>query len=112
NKEGVIRFGLNAIKGVGEAAVEHIILEREEKGIYQDVYDFFTRIDSRIVNKKSLESLVCAGALDSFPQLHRAQYFHHSPSDPQTGFDRLVRFGQQARASAMETENSLFGDME
>src|SRR5690606_9925630 len=64
NKEGVIRFGLNAIKGVGEAAVEHIILEREEKGIYQDVYDFFTRIDSRIVNKKSLESLVCAGALD------------------------------------------------
>lgn len=112
NQEGVIRFGLNAIKGVGEAAVEHLIKEREDNGLYQDVFDFFTRIDSRTVNKKSLESLVCAGALDSFPQLHRAQYFHQIPSDPQTGFERLIRFGQQVRASTMQAENSLFGNLE
>lgn len=112
NKDGVIRFGLNAIKGVGESAVEHIIQEREVHGNFKDVYDFFARIDARTVNKKSLESLACAGAFDGFGDLHRAQFFHQTPADPQTGFDRLVRFGQQARASVMSAENSLFGDLE
>jgi DNA polymerase-3 subunit alpha len=108
-KESVVRFGLNAIKGVGEAAVEDIIADREANGPFQDVYDFVKRINQRTVNKKSLESLVLAGALDCFPQMHRAQYFYAPPTDPITGLERLVRFGNQFQASSSIATNSLFG---
>jgi DNA polymerase III subunit alpha len=110
SKERVIRFGLNAIKGVGEAAVEDLISEREAHGVYVSVFDFVKRINPRTVNKKSLESLVLAGALDSFPQMHRAQYFYAPPIDPVTGLERLVRFGSQFQASNSMVSNSLFGE--
>ena len=109
NKESVVRFGMNAIKGVGEAAVEDIIAEREASGPYIDIYDFIKRVNQRTVNKKSLESLVLAGAMDSFPQMHRAQYFYAPPTDPITGLERLVRFGNQFQASSSVATNSLFG---
>jgi DNA polymerase III subunit alpha len=109
SKDTVIRFGLNAIKGVGEAAVEDIIAERESGGPYVTVYDFIKRVNQRTVNKKSLESLILAGALDCFPQMHRAQYFYAPPTDPVTGLERLVRFGNQFQASASVATNSLFG---
>jgi DNA polymerase-3 subunit alpha len=111
NKESVVRFGLNAIKGVGEAAVEDIIKEREEGGPYVSVYDFVCRINHRTVNKKSLESLVAAGALDSFKELHRAQYFFAPAVDPVSGLERLVKFGNQYQASSSMATNSLFGEM-
>ena len=107
--QGVIRFGMNAIKGVGEAAVEDVIAEREANGPYLTVYDFIKRVNQRTVNKKSMESLVLAGALDCFPQLHRAQYFYAPPTDPITGLERLVRFGNQFQASSAMAVNSLFG---
>jgi DNA polymerase-3 subunit alpha len=110
SKESVIRFGMNAIKGVGEAAVEDIISEREANGPYVSVYDFIRRVNQRTVNKKSLEGLVLAGALDSFKELHRAQYFYAPPTDPVTGMERLVRFGNQAQASSSLATNSLFGE--
>lgn len=110
SKDNVIRFGLNAIKGVGEAAVEDIIAERESNGPYTSVYDFIKRINQRTTNKKSLESLILAGGLDCFSgQLHRAQYFYAPPSDPITGLERLVRFGSQFQASSSMATNSLFG---
>jgi len=109
-KENVIRFGLNAIKGVGEAAVEDIITEREGSGPYITVFDFMKRVNQRTVNKKSMESLVLAGALDCFPQMHRAQYFYAPPTDPITGLERLVRFGNQVHASSSLATNSLFGE--
>ena len=109
-KENVIRFGMNAIKGVGEATVEDIIAEREANGPFLTVYDFTKRINQRTVNKKSMESLVLAGALDCFPQLHRAQYFYAPPTDPITGLERLVRFGNQFQASSSMAGNSLFGE--
>ena len=109
-KENVIRFGMNAIKGVGEAAVDDIIAERELNGAYMSVYDFIKRVNQRTVNKKSLENLVLAGALDSFPQMHRAQYFYAPATDPVTGLERLVRFGNQFQASASMATNSLFGE--
>jgi DNA polymerase III subunit alpha len=112
NKESVIRFGMNAIKGVGEAAVEDIIAEREANGAYTSVFDFISRVNQRTVNKKSLESLVLAGAMDNFTELHRAQYFYAPPTDPVTGMERLVRFGNQAQASSSLATNSLFGEME
>ncbi len=109
-KENVVRFGLNAIKGVGEAAVEDIITERESNGPYLTIYDFIKRVNQRTVNKKSMESLVLAGALDCFnQQLHRAQYFYAPPTDPLTGLERLVRFGNQFQASSSMATNSLFG---
>ncbi|MES2702436.1 MAG: DNA polymerase III subunit alpha [Bacteroidota bacterium] len=109
-KESVVRFGLNAIKGVGEAAVEDIIADREANGPYVSVYDFIKRVNQRTVNKKSMESLVLAGALDCFPQMHRAQYFYAPPTDPITGLERLVRFGNQFQASSSMATNSLFGE--
>ena len=109
-KENVIRFGMNAIKGVGEAAVEDIISERELNGPFITVYDFIKRVNQRTVNKKSLESLVLAGALDCFPQMHRAQYFYAPPSDPVNGLERLVKFGNQFQASSSMAVNSLFGE--
>jgi len=108
--DGVVRFGMNAIKGVGEAAVEDIIAEREKGGPYTSIYDFICRINHRAVNKKSLESLVLAGAFDSFKELHRAQYLHQPPIDPVTGIERLARFGNQYQASNSMVSNSLFGE--
>ncbi|MBN9484122.1 MAG: DNA polymerase III subunit alpha [Bacteroidetes bacterium 43-93] len=110
SKESVIRFGMNAIKGVGEAAVEDIITEREANGPYTTVFDFISRVNQRTVNKKSLESLVLAGAMDSFKEMHRAQYFYAPPTDPVTGMERLVRFGNQVQASSSMASNSLFGE--
>ncbi len=109
-KENVVRFGLNAIKGVGEAAVEDIIAERESNGNFDSIFDFIKRVNQRTVNKKSMESLALAGALDCFPQLHRAQYFYTPPTDPVTGLERLMRFGNQVQASSSMVTNSLFGD--
>lgn len=108
-KENVVRFGLNAIKGVGEAAVEDIITEREANGHFSNVFDFVKRVSQRTVNKKSMESLALAGALDCFPQMHRAQYFYAPPNDPVTGLERLMRFGNQIQASSSMAANSLFG---
>ncbi len=108
--ESVIRFGMNAIKGVGENAVEDIIAEREKNGRYATVYDFIARISQRTVNKKSLENLILAGALDCFKDLHRAQYFYMSPTDPISGLERLVRFGSQVQASSTMATSSLFGE--
>ena len=109
-KENVIRFGMNAIKGVGEAAVDDLIAERESNGPYTNVYDFIKRVNSRTVNKKSLENLVLAGALDSFTDLHRAQYFYAPATDPINGLERLARFGNQFQASTSMATNSLFGE--
>lgn len=110
SKESVIRFGMNAIKGVGEAAVEDIIAEREANGPYATIYDLISRVNQRTVNKKSLESLILAGAMDSFKELHRAQYFYLPPTDPVSGLERLVRFGNQVQASSSMASNSLFGE--
>jgi DNA-directed DNA polymerase III (polc) len=109
NKESVIRFGMNAIKGVGESAVEDIIMEREASGPYTTVFDFISRVNQRTVNKKSLESLVLAGAMDGFNDMHRAQYFYAPPTDPVSGMERLVRFGNQFQATSSMATNSLFG---
>lgn len=110
SEESVIRFGMNAIKGVGEAAVEDIIKEREENGKYTSPFDMICRVNQRTVNKKSLENLVLAGALDCFPELHRAQYFYAPPTDPVTGLERIVKFGNQYQANSSVAANSLFGE--
>jgi DNA polymerase-3 subunit alpha len=110
NTNGVIRFGLGAIKGVGEAAVEDIILERKSNGPFKDIYELVRRANQRTVNKKTLESLVMAGAFDSYPEIHRAEYFHIGPGEMLTNLERIIKYGQSVSANANTMLNSLFGD--
>lgn len=110
NKAGEIRFGLGGLKGVGEAAVESIIEEREKKGPYRDVFDLIKRINQRTVNKKSLESLIYSGAFDCFREFHRAQYFHIIPGDMHTALERIISFGNRYQNNLTQNSNTLFGD--
>jgi DNA polymerase-3 subunit alpha len=111
NQAGEIRFGLGGLKGVGDAAVESIIEERNKGGVFVSVFDFIQRINQRSVNKRTLESLAYAGAFDCFGELHRAQYFYVPPGDTANGLDRIIRFGQQYQAQHTRSGNTLFGEL-
>jgi DNA polymerase-3 subunit alpha len=111
NDAGEIRFGLGGLKGVGENAIENIIAERKKEGNYKDIFDFIKRINQRAVNKRTLESLIYAGAFDTFPQLHRAQYFCVPEGETQTGLEKITKFGSIVQAQSVNTSNTLFGDL-
>ncbi|WP_295129409.1 DNA polymerase III subunit alpha [uncultured Chitinophaga sp.] len=111
NKQGQVRFGLAGLKGVGEAAIENLLEERDKGGNYTSVFDMIKRVNQRAVNKKSLEAMCMAGAFDCFPELHRAQYFHKGDGDNSTGLEKIVKFGQQASAGTSGM-GSLFGEVE
>lgn len=110
NKNGEIRFALSAIKGVGEAAVEAIVKERTENGPFTSIFDLMKRVNLRTVNKKSLESLVQAGAFDSFPNIHRAQYFHVTPSEQINVIEKAIKYGNAFQQNANSAQQSLFGE--
>src|ERR1035437_10168034 len=112
NKKGEIRFGFSGMKGVGEAAVEGIIEEREKRGHFSSIYDLIKRVNQRTVNKKSLESLAYAGAFDCFKNIHRAQYFFVAPGDNANGLEKIIRFGNQYQAQLSSSSNTLFGDLQ
>ena len=109
NEKGEIRFGLGGLKGVGEAAVENLIAERQKKGLYKDIFEFIKRVNQRAVNKKSLEALAYSGAFDCFPEIHRAQYF--AAGDYGTGMEMIVKWGQLQQEEAAATTNTLFGNL-
>ena len=111
NSKGEIRFGMGGIKGVGEAAVEFIIAEREKNGAYKDMFDFISRVVQKSVNKKSLESLAYSGAFDCFTAYHRAQYFNVSDGEKLTGLEKIVSYGQAKQANSIGNSNTLFGNM-
>jgi DNA polymerase III subunit alpha len=111
NEAGEIRFGLGGLKGVGDAAIENIVSERKIDGRYKDPFDFIKRINQRAVNKRTLESLVYAGAFDEFPQLHRAQYFCIPEGETQTGLEKMTKFAAIVQAQAINSTNTLFGDL-
>jgi len=110
NKKGEIRFGLGGLKGVGEAAIESLIEERNTNGPYTNIFDIIKRVNQRTVNKKSLESLAYAGAFDCFADMHRAQYFYASANDNITGIERIIKFGNVFQANRQQQTNTLFGD--
>jgi DNA polymerase-3 subunit alpha len=112
NNKGEIRFGFSGMKGVGEAAMEGIIEEREKKGHFSTIYDLVKRVNQRTVNKKSLESLAYAGAFDCFKNIHRAQYFFVAPGDNCSGLEKIIKFGNQYQAQLTSTSNTLFGDLQ
>lgn len=108
NKKGEIRFGLSAIKGMGDAAAINIIEEREKNGPYKDIYDFVQRVNLSAVNRKALESLALSGGLDSFG-IRRENYFGETPKG--TFIEILLRYGQTYQQEQNQMQNSLFGDM-
>lgn len=111
NKKGKIRFGLGGIKGVGEAAIENIIEERNKNGQFKDIFDFIRRINQRSVNKKSLESLAYSGAFDCFPQMSRAQFFVKGDGDKLTSLEKIINYGAASAQMKNGQANTLFGEM-
>ncbi|WP_185851911.1 DNA polymerase III subunit alpha [Blattabacterium cuenoti] len=89
-----IRFGLAGIKGVGKNAVKILLQEREKNGPYTSIFNLVKRIDLRVVNKKTLESLILSGSLDSF-HIDREQYFHIENDDKLSTLEKIIRFGSK-----------------
>jgi len=109
NKEGDLRFGLAAVKGVGEGAVMNIINEREKNGSFKDIFDFVERVNLSSCNRKNIESLALAGAFDNFPDVSREQFFGINGKG-EAFIDQLIRYGNKYQLDKNTAANSLFGD--
>ena len=110
NNKGQIRFGLAALKGVGDGPVLEILKEREKSGNFEDIYDLTKRLASAAVNKKSFESMAIAGALDSMGNTNRAAYF--APSGKyETFLEDVIKYGQTIEKFANSAQQTLFGDI-
>ncbi len=109
NKKGEVRFGISAIKGVGDSAGEAIISEREKNGPFKDIFDFIQRVNLSAVNRKSVESLVLSGGFDSFKTMRREDFFGKNAKG-EVFLDTLMRYGQLYQAEQDQARNSLFGD--
>ncbi|MBO7046309.1 MAG: DNA polymerase III subunit alpha, partial [Prevotella sp.] len=107
NHHGEIRFGLGAIKGMGDSAALAIIEEREKNGLYKDIYDFAQRVSFSSINRKGFESLALSGGFDSFG-IRREDYFAVNTKG-EMFLDTLVRYGQAYQQEKAEMQNSLFG---
>ena len=107
NQKGEIRFGLAAIKGLGDSAAQAIIDEREKNGPYKDIYDFAQRVPFSSVNRKAYESLALSGGFDSFG-IRREAFFAEN-SKGEAFLDTLVRYGQTYQVEKQQAVNSLFG---
>ncbi len=108
DEEGNVRFGLSALKGVGEGPVKEILEERRENGSYTSIFDFVQRLPLKAVNKKVMESLALGGAFDLFADLHRAQFF--APSEKyETFIEHLTKYGHAYTQQKAESMHSLFG---
>lgn len=107
NQAQQIRFGLGAIKGVGEAAVEEIILERKRAQHFQDIFSFAERVSLKAVSKKTFESLAMAGAFDSFPNYHRRQYLN-AENRESTLIEKAILYGHQRQQERDSAQQSLF----
>ena len=108
NRKGEIRFGMGAIKGVGEAAVQAIVEERKAHGLYKDIFDFVQRVNLAACNKKNIENLALAGGFDSFKELRREQYFAENAKG-ESFIETLVRYGNRYQLDKASAANSLFG---
>ena len=97
---------MGAVKGVGKAAVETIIAQREE-GPYASIFDIVKRVDLRAANKKAFENLVLAGGLDSLGTAHRAQYFN--PDDGISFLEKALRFGAKYQEHQLSAQTNLLG---
>lgn len=108
NKAGDIRFGMGAVKGVGEGAVRNIIEERQKNGPFKSIFDFVERVNLSSCNKKNIESLALAGAFDNFKEITREQFFGLN-SKGEMFIDLLVRYGNKFQLDKEQAATSLFG---
>ncbi|MDE6268324.1 MAG: DNA polymerase III subunit alpha [Muribaculaceae bacterium] len=108
NKKGNIRFGLSAIKGVGDNVVRDIIAERDKGGPFESIYDFVERVPLTSMNRRLFESLACSGAFDCFPEVKREDFFARNSRDESLS-ELLLRYGQLYQQAAKSSEMSLFG---
>ncbi len=109
NREGDVRFGLAAIKSVGQGAATDIIAEREKNGPYADIFDFVERVNLSSCNKKTIEALALAGAFDSLPGIHREQFVALNNKGEEF-LETLIRYGSKYQQDKQEAMTSLFGD--
>ena len=109
--EGNVRFGLAAVKGVGEAAMLSIVEEREKGGKFRNIYDFMERVNMTAVNKKNIENMALAGAFDSISGFHRSKFFAADQRDPNGPIflEQLVRYGSRMQTERNTAQQSLFG---
>ncbi len=110
NKEGDVRFGMAAIKGVGSGAVTDIVKARQD-GLFTSVFDFVERVNLQTVNKKNIEALAMAGAFDSFGTIKRSQFFASSADNEPSFIERLIRYGHQIQLESNNAQQSLFGEV-
>ena len=109
NKDGNIRFGLGAIKGVGENAVIQLIEERDKNGAYKDIFDFVSRVNLNSLNRKNLEALALSGAFDCFHDISREQYFA-TDAKGVNFLDNLIKYGNNVKTLKNTNKNTLFGE--
>ena len=109
NQKGDIRFGLAAIKGVGEGAVTAIIAEREKNGPFKDIYDFAERCNYTAVNRKCFENIAMSGGFDSIIDFSRGKFAVVDEKDGATFVDALVRYGTRIQSERNNAQQSLFG---
>ncbi len=109
NKKGEIRFGLGAVKGVGEAAVQAIIEERDKNGPFKSIFDLTKRVNLRAVNKKTIEALTFAGGFDCFHGVHRAQYIKVPENEEMNIIEKAIRYGNAVQNHEADSQQSLFG---
>jgi DNA polymerase-3 subunit alpha len=110
NKKGQIRFGLAALKGVGEGPVEEILKAREA-GPFESPLDFARRVNLRTVNRRVMESLVQAGGLDCFEGISRAQYFAEIDAKSGSFIEAMLRYGNNYQRDLDQRSTSLFGEL-
>ncbi|QLG44751.1 DNA polymerase III subunit alpha [Costertonia aggregata] len=110
NKDGAVRFGMGAIKGVGRSAVETIVAHRKKDGNFKSVFDLAKRIDLRAANKKAFENLAVAGGFDSFGTTHRAQYFHDE-GDGITFLEKVIKSAAKYQENQNSSQMDMFGGM-
>ena len=108
NRHGDIRFGLGAVKGVGEAAVQSILSEREKNGPFKNIFDFVQRVNLSACNRKNIENLALAGGFDSFPEIKREDFFVKNVKE-ESFTEILVRYGNKYQLDKAAAANSLFG---
>jgi len=111
NQQGQIRFGLSALKGIGEGPVESVLEERKKNGGFKSIFDIVRRLDSKAANKKVLESLVYGGAFDCFEGVYRSQYFESSDKYG-TFIEHILRYGNAYQERNAEASMSLFGQLD
>ncbi|MDD4646124.1 MAG: DNA polymerase III subunit alpha, partial [Bacteroidales bacterium] len=108
NKEGNIRFGLAAVKGIGAGVVEALVQERNDRGPFTDIYDLVERVSLKTLNKKVLESMVVSGALDNVSRFPRYQFFAEDEKG-QNFIEQLLRYGLKVQDENAGSQISLFG---